>query len=49
MDVSRPEHKMLKFTHGEAGSIRRLPGGLQSTVHAFGIIFKVYEYEYGIF
>ena len=43
MDMTRLEDEMSKFTHGEAGSIRRLPHRWQRTVEALGITLKVYE------
>ena len=43
MDVTRLEHKMSKFTHGEAGGIRCLPLSRLQTLDALG------DYEYSIF
>ena len=36
MDVTRLEHVMSKFTHGEAGGIRRLPNCWWRTLDALG-------------
>ena len=53
MDVTRLEHEMSKFTHGEPGGIRRLPHRWQRTVDAMGDYFESLlsrpTYEYGIF
>ena len=39
-DATRLEHEMSKFTHGEAGDIRRLQHRCQRTVDALGDYFE---------
>ena len=40
MDVTRLEHDMSKFTHGEADGIRRFPHHWPRTLDTFGDNFE---------
>ena len=40
MDVTRREHEISEFTHGEAGGIRLVPHRWQRTVDSLGDYFE---------